>query len=718
MDKAPGSSGTDTGAGLTIGRVLAGRYELTGLLGRGGMGEVWAAVDARMARRVAVKLLSSGGGGNPQRLLREARVAGALNHPGVVTVHDLGHEPDGTVFVVMELVAGKDLARVLRKDGPVTVRDAIDWSGQCAYALVAAHEAGIVHRDLKPANVLLTPAGTIKVLDFGIARYTAATTRSSQVVGTPAYIAPERFTGQPGDARVDLYALGCILYELISGQPPFTAPDPMALMYAHLHQDPAPLGAHRANLPPGVELLVTELLAKDPTHRPATAREVHRRLHALTGPADRPDRSSIAPDPTAGPVNEAAVVVSPYEALAPWNLDAAAPAGTLVDHTGPAHERDTRLQDPRPPRGLSRRGAVLLALGTATAAGTALAVRFQGSDADDESSLRRRWEFTTGGEITTAPAAVDDTVYVASQDGNLYAVDAASGARRWVYRTGGKRLTNLDVTDGIVYVQSNPLEASNQAGTLHAVETKHGTAVWSIPFASYGGAPTVVDDVCYTSGAVTPTGAGRTGYTGRYHALDARTGAERWRFEADGGFYDRPAVVNGVVYLGCLDGNVYALDAATGRQRWAFRTGGAVQNTLTVDGAVYAASYDANVYAIDAASGTMRWAYGIGGPAGSLAVEGDILVVDSGKYVHAVNRAPGTRRWAWAAPDFVGSATLANGLVYIGSRDGRLYGIEITAGIKEWTFKTRGSIVSAPAVTREGVYVTSRDKRLYAIAHQ
>ncbi|NUS54153.1 MAG: serine/threonine protein kinase, partial [Streptomycetaceae bacterium] len=298
-----------SGASVAGGRVLAGRYRFEELLGRGGMGEVWAAVDARIARRVAVKVMPSGGG-DPQGLLREARTAGALSHPGIVTVHDLGREPDGTVFVVMELVAGRDLARVLREVGRLDVRDAVDWSAQCADALAAAHDAGIVHRDLKPANVLLTPHGTVKVVDFGIARYAAATTRSSQVVGTPAYIAPERFSGQSGDGRVDLYALGCMLYELICGQPPFTAPHPMALMFAHLRQEPVPLDDLRADLPPGVAELTAQLLAKDPAQRPASAHEVHRRLRAL--PLDRasapqPGRASAPPDaPPPGHGSEAA----------------------------------------------------------------------------------------------------------------------------------------------------------------------------------------------------------------------------------------------------------------------------------------------------------------------------------------------------------------------------------------------------------------------------
>ncbi|MCE4945538.1 protein kinase [Streptomyces albulus] len=218
-------------------RVLGDRYELVRFVGRGGMGEVWEGRDRVIERRVAIKLLPPhhGTAASAELFFREARTAGGLNHRGVVTVHDVGEDRgDGTLFLVMEFVVGRDLAAVLRQDGPPPVPVAADWGAQAAAALAAAHDAGIVHRDLKPANLMLTAGGDIKVLDFGIARFMAATDKSSKVMGTLTYMAPERFREHGGDARTDLYAFGCVLYELLTGAPPFQASDPVAMMAAHV----------------------------------------------------------------------------------------------------------------------------------------------------------------------------------------------------------------------------------------------------------------------------------------------------------------------------------------------------------------------------------------------------------------------------------------------------------------------------------------------------
>ncbi|NBE56686.1 serine/threonine-protein kinase, partial [Streptomyces boluensis] len=265
-------------------RVLAGRYELGELLGRGGMGEVWAAWDSVVRRQVAVKLLKRGGGSadEERRLLREAHTAGGLNHPGVVTVHDLGQDEDGTPYLVMELLAGHDLSRVLRQDGPPTVERAVDLAAATAAALAVAHDAGIVHRDLKPGNLMLTPDGTVKILDFGLARFATTATTASQAIGTPAYMPPERLLGRPGDARGDLYALGCVLHELLTGDSPFGNLEPAAAMFAHVHTEPNPPSTKRVDVPAALDALVLDLLAKSPDDRPATAHEVHERLRALT----------------------------------------------------------------------------------------------------------------------------------------------------------------------------------------------------------------------------------------------------------------------------------------------------------------------------------------------------------------------------------------------------------------------------------------------------
>ncbi|MFE3206112.1 serine/threonine-protein kinase [Embleya sp. NPDC059237] len=266
------------------------------------MGEVWEGRDLVIERRVAVKLLprARADASGAALFLREARTAGALHHPSVVTVHDLGRdEGDGALFLVMEFVEGRDLAAVLREDGPPPVDTAVEWAAQAAEALGRAHAAGIVHRDLKPANLMLTADGRrVKILDFGIARFVDATNLSGNVMGTLAYMPPERFDERPADARSDLYSLGCVLHELLTGKAPFQATGPIPMMNAHLRKTPARPGAQRPGVSAELDDLVLRLLAKDPRDRPATADEVYRRLLAAVGPAPA---TPALPRPTRGP---------------------------------------------------------------------------------------------------------------------------------------------------------------------------------------------------------------------------------------------------------------------------------------------------------------------------------------------------------------------------------------------------------------------------------
>lgn len=323
-------------------RVLDGRYELVRFVGRGGMGEVWEGRDRRIGRRVAVKLLPHGRGdaSGTALFLREVRTAGALDYPGVVTVFDVGQDAvDDSLFMVMEFVQGRDLAAVLREDGVPPVADAVEWTGQAAAALGRAHTAGIVHRDLKPANLMLTGEGRVKVLDFGIARFIESTNRSSKVMGTLAYMPPERFDEHPGDARSDLYSLGCVLHELLTGNVPFEATGPVAMMNAHLLKTPVRPGEHRPGIPSALDRLVLDLLAKDPADRPATAEEVRERLHAAIAPAPGPAPASAGPGGGRPRENAGAVTTEPNPVTPPRIRDGTA-VGAIRDRD-PVHAAPT-----------------------------------------------------------------------------------------------------------------------------------------------------------------------------------------------------------------------------------------------------------------------------------------------------------------------------------------------------------------------------------------
>ncbi len=276
-------------------RTLSGRYEVGEVVGRGGMAEVHRGRDTRLGRSVAVKLLRADLGRDPSfqsRFRREAQSAASLNHPNIVAVYDTGEEafddePSGSAqpYIVMELVEGETLRDLVRSGRRVMPQRVAEIGSGILAALDYSHRHGIVHRDIKPGNVMLTTTGQVKVMDFGIARAvadSAATmTQTSSVLGTAQYLSPEQARGEKVDARSDLYSTGCLLYELLVGQPPFTGDSPVAVAYQHVRENPVPPSQIDTDLPDGYDAVILTALAKDPADRYQTAAEMKADLDRL-----------------------------------------------------------------------------------------------------------------------------------------------------------------------------------------------------------------------------------------------------------------------------------------------------------------------------------------------------------------------------------------------------------------------------------------------------
>src|SRR5918996_4400979 len=284
------------------GKVLAGRYAVGELLGRGGMAEVYLATDRVLDRPVAVKILGgwlASDGSFVERFRREALAAARISHPGLVAVYDAGTEDD-VQYIVMELIPGETLADVLRREGPLPADRARGIAARVGEALAVAHAAGIVHRDVKPANVMITPDGGSKLMDLGIARGVEgeSITRASSILGTAGYVSPEQARGEPVDHRSDIYSLGCVLYEMLTGRRPFDADNPVAVAYRHVHEAPAPPTSLDPSIPPALEGVTLRAMEKDPSARYPTVEDMTEALNDATEPV--PAVEATRPFPAAG----------------------------------------------------------------------------------------------------------------------------------------------------------------------------------------------------------------------------------------------------------------------------------------------------------------------------------------------------------------------------------------------------------------------------------
>ncbi|MEG9225590.1 Stk1 family PASTA domain-containing Ser/Thr kinase [Aeromicrobium sp. Sec7.5] len=311
-----------------IGQLVHGRYRITGFIARGGMASVFTAQDTRLDREVAVKIMHQGLGDPEQfteRFQREAKSAARLNHRNVVAVFDQGS--DGPItYLVMELVPGRTLRDVMRHESPMPTLRALDLVEQVLIALVAAHDAGIVHRDIKPENVLITPDGSVKVADFGLARAVSSSTTATgkTLIGTVSYLAPEVVVNAGTDARSDVYSVGAMLYEMLTGLKPHHAETPIQVAYKHVHEDIGPPSAERPGLPDYVDALVARATSRDRDRRSADARVLLQQLRQV----QRALRDGVEDDPElAADLRPSPVIASPGSDGAGADVDTAPVAG-------------------------------------------------------------------------------------------------------------------------------------------------------------------------------------------------------------------------------------------------------------------------------------------------------------------------------------------------------------------------------------------------------
>jgi tRNA A-37 threonylcarbamoyl transferase component Bud32 len=489
------------------GRVLAGRYQLDALIARGGMAEVWAATDRVLGRPVAVKLLHPHLADDVElreRFHHEAIAAARLSHPAIVATFDTCNDA-GTEGIVMELVRGRTLRQYLDERGHLDPVEVVHIGAEVASALSCAHRAGIVHRDVKPANILLSDDGRVLVTDFGIAKVLdhADVTRTSTVLGTTKYLAPEQVEGAPVDARTDVWALGAVLYECATGVAPYTADNPTALALARLQRDPVPASTVRPGVPLPLEAVLTRAMRRAPDQRYATSDALRA---ALLG-----TRLEVDDDLTIASSLTTTLAVDDASAAAPGPPVVAAVPPVATPGPWPAGDRaPTRTQ---PPRRRPTTGLVVALLIAAALVVTALLVASTGIGRDLFSSD----DDTTTPPAGDAPAVDTDAVAIVAVtaydpegsgggENDELAALAADGdpVTEWRSETYASRaFGNLKSGVGLVaeVAPSSDLSAvrvvspvTGWAAEVYVADTP-GTALadWGPPVGSTGDAPGTVD---------------------------------------------------------------------------------------------------------------------------------------------------------------------------------------------------------------------------------
>lgn len=457
-----------------IPRVLGGRYEVGELIGRGGMAQVHLGYDTRLSRTVAIKVLRADLAQDPMflaRFRREAQSAAALNHPSIVSVYDTGEEhltseagkPLSLPYIVMEYVKGRTVASLLSDGNPVPIGEAVEITVGVLNALEYSHHEGIIHRDIKPGNVMLTPDGKVKVMDFGIARAiadSAATmTQTNSVVGTAQYLSPEQARGEVVDARSDLYSTGCLLYELLTGKPPFTGDSAVAVAYQHVSEQPKPASRVASDIPDALDRVVMKSLAKQREDRYQSAAEFRRDLIAAArgGGVEAPSVTSwtIPAAPAYAPTQVATASQQPQ-------TGAAALAQTLT-------QSDMEPVDPETKK-RQRRNKIMIWIGIIFLALAILGVV---------------WAVLSGGKHTATPTASASTSAAVTKVPNLTGyneteVKNALTNANLKYEKGDD-VASSDIDEGL-FVSATPSPGTTvPEGSTVIVSFSSGAATVSVP---------------------------------------------------------------------------------------------------------------------------------------------------------------------------------------------------------------------------------------------
>ncbi|WP_240135748.1 outer membrane protein assembly factor BamB family protein [Streptomyces sp. MUM 178J] len=680
-----------------------GRYRLLALLGSGGMGRVYLARSPE-GEQVALKVIRPDLAGEDafrERFAREVAASRSVSGPFTAALVDA--DPGGSPpWLATAFIPGPSLYQAVRAVGALPETSVRALGLGLVEALAAIHTARVVHRDLKPSNVLLASDGP-RVIDFGISRVAEASalTRTGTLMGSPGYIAPEQIRAERGRVgpAADVFSLGAVLVFAGTAAGPFGEGTADLLYYRIVHEEPRLDAVPEWLRPVAASCLDKEAARRPRLHEVAGVLGAGRARAELLGPGWLPPLPS---DSATDPRGILAHTVGGQE-TDPTNTDPTGdPADTgpdvrQHDGDGPSGASGPASGSGRPPERPRRRLVLAAAALTASAALGFTGWRLLGDDAPGrEPPGTRLWRFPVTGILVNHPRVAGDLVYAASNDGTLYAVEAASGERRWAYTTGAALGSAPYILGGVAYLGSDD-------GKLYALDARTGDERWTFATGGIVHSPAVTGGVAYVGSS-----------DGYLYAVKVSDGSRLWRFRT-GHDTHSPVIAGETVYVGCSNTRLYAVDAHAGTERWTFTTGGAVSwFPVVTGGLVYFGSTDDILYAVRATTGREVWRAGRASVKAGPAVARGTVFGGGGRELLAWDAATGEKRWSLPTGGDVGAPAVVDGTVYAGSSDQKLYAVDASSGELRWTF-TAGAEVHPPTAATDAVYFGGGDQQLYAV---
>lgn len=661
-----------------------GHYTILKELGSGGMGVVYHCRDEYLQREIAIKMMLPelmSEHDTVEIFRQEARLAAQLEHPGIVTIHNIGVENrEGNThhYIAMEFLPGGSLRGRIGKE-QISLEQAVEWMKQLASALAYAHKRGVVHQDIKPDNIFITQDGNLKIGDFGLALIATgpAFERHAQGKGTPAYMSPELCRGEPRDHRSDIYSLGSVFFEMITGEKPFKANGMIEMALKHATAPVPSASKLRSDVPAVLDKALKHMMAKQPDERLQSLNDILPSLEKLLleMKVARLGISQPGADESKAAAKSEEKTETKTESSSSMDFSPADKAGAAPVAVAVKEETKEVKHDEMTP--------------------------------EKERSIDLIWTFKTGGPIGWAASPVLNRarkqLYLSSADGVIYALDMNTGSCQWYFNTGAPILSGALQQGEDVFVASTD-------GCVHCLSASDGSSNWK----HQGASPLVSNPVAIADGVLVAA------LDGSVKALSTKDGSMKWVYKCDKGVVCSPQVVEGIAFVASKDKGLHAIDLSKGTRKWMTEsTDAMLANVLASTDSVYCASVDGKVWANDIESGKMTWVYEASASfmsKGNLEFTSLNYSTKDGQ-IHCIDKFKGSMLWkSKASGPVLGGITSTGGSLYVSSRNGVLHSYNVKTGELNWYMAFPCALESAPMVSSTVIYQGTVKGELQALA--